>query len=173
MMVDMTTSPSPAAAVDLADEAGYLEAVAQAREAADAYYGSGESSLDDDTYDRLLRGITAWEEAHPGQVAPDSPSRQVGAGVAIGDVEHTVRMLSLGNVFSEEDLTGWAASLQRRLGRPVAGGAVEPKLDGVALAARYRTGRLVQLVTRGDGTTGEDVSHAIGDVTGLPATSTE
>jgi DNA ligase (NAD+) len=169
------TKPSAAApAVDLADEAAYLEAVAQARKAADAYYGSGESGLDDETYDRLLRGITAWEGLHPERIAADSPSQQVAAGVTSGDVEHTVPMLSLGNVFSDEELTAWAASLERRLGgAAVAGWAVEPKLDGVALAARYREGRLVQLVTRGDGTTGEDVSHAVGDITGLPMTLTE
>ncbi|MFF0292472.1 NAD-dependent DNA ligase LigA [Kitasatospora sp. NPDC004615] len=169
------TKPSAAApAVDFADEAAYLEAVAKARKAADAYYGSGESGLDDETYDRLLRGITAWEDAHPGQIAADSPSQQVAAGVTTGDVEHNVPMLSLGNVFSDEELTAWAVSLERRLGgAAVAGWAVEPKLDGVALAARYRDGQLVQLVTRGDGTTGEDVSHAIGDIAGLPMTLTE
>ncbi|WP_370091894.1 NAD-dependent DNA ligase LigA [Streptacidiphilus sp. MAP12-20] len=173
-MSGMTKPSAAAPAVDLADEVAYLEAVAQARKAADAYYGSGESELDDDTYDRLLRGITAWEADHPGQIAADSPSQQVAAGVTTGDVAHTVPMLSLGNVFSDEELTAWAASLQRRLGgEAVAGWAVEPKLDGVALAARYREGRLVQLVTRGDGTTGEDVSHAIDDITGLPARLTE
>jgi DNA ligase (NAD+) len=172
-MSSMTNPSAAAHAVDLADEAAYLEAVAQARTAADAYYGAGESVMDDDTYDRLLRGITAWEDAHPGQIAADSPSQQVAAGVTAGDVRHSVPMLSLGNVFSDEELTAWAASLRRRLGGEVEGWAVEPKLDGVALAARYREGRLVQLVTRGDGTTGEDVSHAIGAITGLPATLTE
>nr|WP_042418694.1 NAD-dependent DNA ligase LigA [Streptacidiphilus anmyonensis] len=169
------TKPSVSApAVDLADEAAYLDAVAQARKAADAYYGSGESGMDDDAYDRLLRGITAWEDAHPGQIAAGSPSQQVAAGVTTGDVAHTVPMLSLGNVFSGEELSAWAGSLERRLGgEAVAGWAVEPKLDGVALAARYRDGRLVQLVTRGDGTTGEDVSHAIDDITGLPTTLSE
>jgi DNA ligase (NAD+) len=148
--------PSAAApAVVLVDEVAYREAVAQARETADAYYGSGESGLDDETYDRLLRGIIAWEHTHPGQIATDSPSQQVAAGVSTGDVEHTVPMLSLGNVFSEQELTAWAAALERRLGgAAVAGWAVEPKLDGVALAARYRDGRLVQLVTRGMGEPG-------------------
>ncbi|RQX05447.1 hypothetical protein DLJ59_07495 [Micromonospora inaquosa] len=80
-MDSMTTPSAAATAVDLADDAAYLEAVAQARKAADAYYGSGESDLDDETYDRLLRGINAWEDGHPGQVAVDSPSQQVAAGV--------------------------------------------------------------------------------------------
>ena len=168
----MTTKPAAATTVPTDDQA-YLQAVAQTRAAADAYYGSGESGLDDETYDRLLRGITAWESEHPDQVAADSPTRQVAAGVTTGDVRHTVRMLSLGNVFSAEDLTAWAASVERRLGRPVAAWAVEPKLDGVALAARYQDGELVQLVTRGDGSTGEDVSHAIEDISGLPSRLSE
>ncbi|WP_205326975.1 NAD-dependent DNA ligase LigA [Glycomyces sp. YM15] len=164
----MTTIPAvPADTIDT--ETDYLAAVAAARTAADAYYGSGESGMDDDAYDRLLRGITAWEAENPDAVADDSPTREVAAGVTTGDVPHAVRMLSLGNVFSPEQLTDWAASLQRRIGgRDVAGWVVEPKLDGVALAARYRDGRLVQLVTRGDGSTGEDVSHAIGHIIGLP-----
>ena len=169
----MTATSAPTSAT-LADDAAYLDAVETARAAAEAYYGSGESGLDDDTYDRLLRTITAWEEEHPDTVAVDSPTRQVAAGVTTGEVEHRERMLSLGNVFSDDDLTTWVASLVRRLGgRPVAGWAVEPKLDGVALAARYERGHLVQLVTRGDGSTGEDVSHAIGAVVGLPAVLTE
>lgn len=148
--------------------------MATARTAADAYYGSGESGLDDDTYDRLLRGIVAFEQAHPDLVAADSPARKVAAGVTSGDVRHDVPMLSLGNVFSDAELTAWAASVVRRLGGDaVAGWAVEPKLDGVALAARYRDGRLEQLITRGDGTTGEDVTHAASDIVGLPAELTE
>ncbi|MDN3243053.1 hypothetical protein QWI33_25250 [Glycomyces tritici] len=165
----MTTIPA-APAVTIDTESDYLAAVAAARTAAEAYYGSGESGMDDDDYDRLLRGITAWEAEHPDEVAADSPTREVAAGVATGDVPHLVRMLSLGNVFSAEQLADWEASLQRRIGgRDVAGWVVEPKLDGVALAARYREGRLVQLVTRGDGSTGEDVSHVVGDLLGLPS----
>jgi DNA ligase (NAD+) len=172
-MTNISAVPAVVAVV-LADEDAYLLAVAQARTAAEAYYGSGEPNLDDESYDRLLRGIVAWEDEHPGRIAADSPSQQVGAGLTTGEVGHGVRMLSLGNVFSEPELAAWAASLERRLGgRQVTAWAVEPKLDGVALAARYREGRLVQLVTRGDGTTGEDVSHAIGDIAGLPATLTE
>lgn len=167
-MNDTATTP-----LELSDEPAYLDAVASARVAAEAYYGSGESGMDDATYDRLLRAITAWEEAHPDQVATDSPTQAVAAGVVTGDVAHSKRMLSLGNVFSAQDLAAWVAGLERRLKGPVSGWVVEPKLDGVALAARYRDGRLIQLVTRGDGSTGEDVSHAIGHVTGLPLELTE
>ncbi|MFD7877214.1 NAD-dependent DNA ligase LigA [Streptomyces sp. NPDC059766] len=155
------------------DAAAYARAVEDAVEAAAAYYASGTSSLDDDAYDRLVRGIAAWEAAHPDEVRPDSPTGKVAGGAAEGDVPHTVAMLSLDNVFSAEEFTGWAASLGRRLGREVTRFSVEPKLDGLAVAARYTEGRLSRLITRGDGTAGEDVSHAIGTIEGLPQTLAE
>ncbi len=155
-------------AVVLADAAAYAAAVEQASAAAAAYYATGESTLDDDTYDRLARAIAAYEEAHPQDLLPASPTGKVAGGAAGGDVPHTVPMLSLDNVFSAEQFATWTASLERRIGRPVAAWSVEPKLDGLAVAARYRAGRLERLITRGDGTAGEDVSHAIGTVVGLP-----
>ncbi|MEV4008904.1 NAD-dependent DNA ligase LigA [Nonomuraea angiospora] len=152
----------------LADDTAYAEAVQLAVDSAAAYYADGTSALDDDAYDRLVRGIQAYEEAHPEAVLPSSPTGKVAGGAVVGDVPHTVPMLSLDNVFGAEQLADWAAGLERRLGRPVAAWSVEPKLDGLAISARYRHGRLAQLVTRGDGTAGEDVSHAIGTIVGLP-----
>ncbi|WNO76304.1 NAD-dependent DNA ligase LigA [Streptomyces sp. AM8-1-1] len=164
-----TTSPAaPAAAASIADSSAYAEAVETASRAAAAYYATGESTLDDDAYDRLARGIAAYEEAHPEEVSASSPTGKVAGGAAVGDVPHTVPMLSLDNVFSAEQLASWTASVERRIGRPVEQWSVEPKLDGLAVAARYEEGRLVRLITRGDGTAGEDVSHAIGTITGLP-----
>ncbi|MFE7709421.1 NAD-dependent DNA ligase LigA [Streptomyces sp. NPDC057486] len=162
-MVAMTNS-----AVVLADAASYAAAVEEASAAAAAYYAAGESTLDDDAYDRLVRGIAAYEEEHPEDVLAASPTGKVAGGAAGGDVPHTVPMLSLDNVFSAEQFVTWTASLERRIGRPVAAWSVEPKLDGLAVAARYRSGRLERLITRGDGTAGEDVSHAVGTVVGLP-----
>ncbi|TDD45085.1 NAD-dependent DNA ligase LigA [Nonomuraea terrae] len=152
----------------LADDTAYAEAVQLAVDSAAAYYADGTSTLDDDAYDRLVRGIQAYEEAHPESVLPSSPTGKVAGGAVVGDVPHTVPMLSLDNVFGAEQLADWAAGLERRLGRPVTAWSVEPKLDGLAISARYRHGRLAQLVTRGDGTAGEDVSHAIGTIVGLP-----
>ncbi|MGQ4488285.1 NAD-dependent DNA ligase LigA [Streptomyces sp. SAS_281] len=156
-------------AVVLADHASYAAAVEDAAQAAAAYYATGESTLDDDAYDRLARGIAAYERDHPQEVLPASPTGKVAGGAAVGDVPHTVPMLSLDNVFSAEQFATWTASLERRIGRPVTAWSVEPKLDELAVAARYREGRLERLITRGDGTAGEDVSHAIGTVVGLPA----
>ncbi len=162
-MVVMTNS-----AAVLADAAAYAAAVEEASVAAAAYYATGESGLDDDAYDRLARGIAAYEADHPEEVLAASPTGKVAGGAAVGDVPHTVPMLSLDNVFSAEQFTAWTASLERRIGRPVTAWSVEPKLDGLAVAARYRDGRFERLITRGDGTAGEDVSHAAGAVVGLP-----
>ncbi|MFI5673076.1 NAD-dependent DNA ligase LigA [Streptomyces cellulosae] len=152
----------------IVDAAAYAQAVETVATAAAAYYADGASPLDDDTYDRLVRGIAAWEDDHPDEVLPDSPTGKVAGGAAVGDVPHTVVMLSLDNVFSPDEFTAWTASLSRRIGRDVTRFSVEPKLDGLAVAARYSRGRLRQLITRGDGTAGEDVSHAIGTIEGLP-----
>ncbi|WAZ19131.1 NAD-dependent DNA ligase LigA [Streptomyces cinnabarinus] len=155
-------------AAEIMDAAAYAQAVEDAVKAAAAYYAGGTSPMDDDAYDRLVRGIANWEAEHPAQVLPDSPTGKVAGGAVEGDVPHTVPMLSLDNVFSAEEFTAWIASLARRLGHDVTVFSVEPKLDGLAIAARYTHGRLRQLVTRGDGTAGEDVSHAIGTIEGLP-----
>ncbi|MBZ3901665.1 NAD-dependent DNA ligase LigA [Streptomyces griseiscabiei] len=152
----------------IVDAAAYAQAVEDAVRASAAYYTGGTSVLDDDAYDRLVRGIAVWEAAHPDEVLPDSPSGKVAGGAVEGDVPHTVAMLSLDNVFSGEEFTAWTASLARRIGHDVERFGVEPKLDGLAVAARYTQGRLTRLITRGDGTAGEDVSHAIGTVEGLP-----
>ncbi|MGW7403021.1 NAD-dependent DNA ligase LigA [Streptomyces sp. NPDC054833] len=157
----------------IADAAAYAQAVEDAVKAAAAYYAGGTSPLDDDAYDKLVRGIAAWESEHPDQVLPDSPTGKVAGGAAEGDVLHTVAMLSLDNVFSPEQFAAWAASLARRIGHEAERFSVEPKLDGLAVAARYTQGRLTRLITRGDGTAGEDVSHAIGTIEGLPATLSE
>ncbi|MFJ9119366.1 NAD-dependent DNA ligase LigA [Streptomyces sp. NPDC102394] len=159
----MTT---PAAVIT--DAAAYAQAVEEAVTAAAAYYAGGTSALDDDAYDRLVRGIASWEADHPEQVLPDTPTGKVAGGAVEGDVPHTVAMLSLDNVFSPDEFTAWTASLARRIGHEPERFSVEPKLDGLAVAARYTNGRLRQLITRGDGTAGEDVSHAIGTIEGLP-----
>nr|WP_037901772.1 NAD-dependent DNA ligase LigA [Streptomyces sp. NRRL S-350] len=151
----------------------YADAVTAAVRASAAYYTDGGTPLGDDEYDALLRAIAAYEEAHPGEALPDSPTGKVAGGAVEGDVPHSVPMLSLDNVFSAEELAEWAAGLERRLGRPVAAWCVEPKLDGLAVAARYRAGRLQRLITRGDGLAGEDISHAADAVLGLPAALAE
>ncbi|MFD4315609.1 NAD-dependent DNA ligase LigA [Streptomyces sp. NPDC058548] len=154
----------------VSDRAAYEAALQRLREASQSYYGDGDSAMDDTSYDRLRLAVLAWEEANPAEVSPDSPTGLVADGAApAGDIAHTTRLLSLDNVFDAEGLVAWGASVERRLGRAPAGGfTVEPKIDGAAVAARYRDGRLMQVITRGDGRHGEDVSHVIGQIDGLP-----
>ncbi|MFJ8752022.1 NAD-dependent DNA ligase LigA [Streptomyces sp. NPDC102441] len=167
------TTLTPDQALSTHDE--YEQAVRRAFAAAEDYYGDSEGTglLDNVTYDRLVRAITDWEKGHPQDIAADSPTGKVGAGAApAGDVAHTTRLLSLDNVYSPAELLSWGASVDRRLGRPAAGGwAVEVKLDGNAIAARYRDGRLTQIIQRGNGSYGEDASHLISTkdtIAGLP-----
>ncbi|MFJ1754922.1 NAD-dependent DNA ligase LigA [Kitasatospora sp. NPDC088134] len=157
----------------LLSSGAYADAVAAAVQAAAAYYTDGATPLGDDEYDALVRAIAAYEDAHPDEVLPDSPTGKVAGGAVVGDVPHSVPMLSLDNVFSAEELADWAAGLERRLGRAPAGWCVEPKLDGLAVAARYRGGKLERVLTRGDGLAGEDISHAAEAVLGLPPVLTE
>ncbi|MFD8609418.1 NAD-dependent DNA ligase LigA [Streptomyces sp. NPDC059631] len=157
-------------ATALASRAAYDTAVDTARAACAAYYDDGRTELDDATYDALVRQLADYEREHPGHIRPDSPVGKVGGGAApTGDVAHTVPMLSLDNVVDSAGLVKWGASLARRLDAPVRGGyAAEPKLDGMAVAARYTKGVLTKLVGRGDGLHGEDLSAAIGSIVGLP-----
>ncbi|WDN56172.1 NAD-dependent DNA ligase LigA [Streptomyces clavuligerus] len=166
----MTTLPAVQAQSAVSSRTEYEAALQRLRDASRAYYGDGDSPLDDATYDQLRRSVLAWEQENPAEVSPDSPTGLVADGAApVGDVAHTTPLLSLDNVSDAEGLTAWGLSVQRRLGHvPQGGFTVEPKLDGAAVAARYRGGRLVQVITRGVGSHGEDVSHVIGQIDGLP-----
>ncbi|GAA2399865.1 DNA ligase 2 [Catellatospora methionotrophica] len=156
----------PARALPHTSRDDYEAAVAQARRAAAAYY-AGEQSIDDADYDALYARITASEREHPAWRVADSPTAVV--GTPGGDIEHSTPMLSIGNVFNSEGLHDWAAKLDKALGHPATSYSVEPKIDGLAIAARYAEGRLVLIATRGDGHTGEDVTSQARLVAGLPA----
>ncbi|MEU9144936.1 NAD-dependent DNA ligase LigA [Streptomyces sp. NPDC048349] len=166
----MKSTPAEEALSVMSGRDDYAGAATRLRELSRAYYGEGDSPVDDATYDRLRLAVLAWEQAHPDEMAHDSPTGLVADGAApAGDVAHTTPLLSLDNVFDPAGLIAWGTSLQRRLGHAPAGGfTVEPKMDGAAVAARYRAGRLEQIITRGNGTHGEDVSHVIGTIEGLP-----
>ncbi|GAA3292794.1 NAD-dependent DNA ligase LigA [Dactylosporangium vinaceum] len=152
----------------------YRTAIEQVRTAAAAYYSGPDLAMDDADYDALMHRIAATEEAHPQWKPEDSPTEVVAAGGGVvGDVVHSEPMLSLDNVFDEDSLRRWAARLDKLLGRPAAGYTVEPKIDGLAVAARYEDGRLVQVATRGDGRAGEDVTGQARRAAGLPERLTE
>jgi len=138
-------------------------------DAREAYYGRDEVIVDDATYDTWMQRLEALERLHPEVQGQDSPTLSVGAasGTLFSPVEHAERMLSLDNVFSDEEFRAWAARVQRDVGGSVRY-LCELKIDGLALSLRYEHGRLVSAATRGDGRVGEDVTENVRDVAGIP-----
>jgi DNA ligase (NAD+) len=140
-----------------------------------AYHVLDSPTIPDVEYDRLMRRLLEIEAEHPELVTPDSPSQRVGAArlEAFREVRHARPMLSLDNVFDDAELEAFDKRVRDRLG---AGDVsvervtywVEPKLDGAAISLHYENGDLVFGATRGDGTTGEDVTHNIRTIRSIP-----
>ena len=138
------------------------------------YHTLDDIEIPDAEYDRLMRELRVLEEQHPELVTPDSPTQRVGAepSAALVKVKHRVPMLSLGNVFSDEELTEFHDRVAEKLELEDAAEslryAAEPKLDGLAVSLMFEEGVLVRAATRGDGTTGEDITHSIRTVASVP-----
>ncbi|RAU45209.1 MULTISPECIES: NAD-dependent DNA ligase LigA [unclassified Pseudomonas] len=143
------------------------------------YHVLDEPSIPDVEYDRLFHELKALEAENPHLVKPDSPTQRVGSAAlsAFTQVRHEIPMLSLGNAFEEVDMREFDRRVSEGLDLPVAdlfGGAgaveysCEPKLDGLAVSLLYRNGALVRGATRGDGTTGEDISVNVRTVRNIP-----
>ncbi|MEM6569444.1 MAG: NAD-dependent DNA ligase LigA [Planctomycetota bacterium] len=141
------------------------------------YYNEGRVEVSDAEYDALFRELKELEAEHPELVIAESPTQRVGAPLPEGDsfekVEHAVPMLSIESLYSEEEARDFAAKVHRFLA--IEEGEhlvwhVEPKFDGVSAALVYRDGELVQGLTRGDGTTGEDITANLRTVRDVPAT---
>jgi len=132
------------------------------------YYVEDAPSISDYEYDMLMRRLKALEASHPELITPDSPTQKVGgeAVSAFAEVRHEVQMDSLQDVFSKEEIMEFDARV--RAVAPDAEYAVELKIDGLSVAVEYRNGELYQGVTRGDGITGEDVTHNIKTIKSLP-----
>jgi DNA ligase (NAD+) len=140
-----------------------------------AYHVLDSPTVPDVEYDRLMRRLQEIEGEHPDLVTADSPTQRVGAAKleSFREVRHARPMLSLDNVFSDEELEAFDRRTRDRLG---AGDTsiervtywAEPKLDGAAISLRYERGELVFGATRGDGTTGEDVTHNIRTIRSIP-----
>ena len=153
------------------------ELVPAIRRANELYYTADAPELSDAEYDGLMRELVAIETAFPVLVTPDSPTQRVGAAPtgAFGEVVHGRPMLSLGNVFDEDELRAFDQRVRRGLGLPPAPASApelryvaELKIDGLAISMRYDRGRFVQGATRGDGTTGEDVTANLRTISVLP-----
>jgi len=153
----------------------YREAVELLKQASAAYYSGNTVLMDDASYDALLHKVGEAEEQNPSWLGENGAvSQQVAAGAGItGDVTHNPSMLSLDNVFDEEELKAWYSKLTKALGNEPEAVVVEPKFDGMALSVIYREGRLQRIATRGDGNTGEDITHSSVTIRGLPRTLKE
>ncbi len=139
------------------------------------YYVLDTPSLPDAEYDRLFAELARLEAEHPALADPDSPTQRVGASPAsaFGAVRHVVPMLSLNNAFDDEDVIGFDRRARELLRAVLPADepidySVEMKFDGLAISLRYEDGRFVQAATRGDGTTGEDVTANIRTIRSVP-----
>ncbi len=135
------------------------------------YHVLADPEISDAEFDRLLRRLEEIEAEYPELVFPGSPTQKVGGEPIpkFTKAEHAIPMLSLEKAYEEQDLSDWLARMERDLGAPVEGGfTVEPKLDGDSLELLYEKGRLVRAATRGDGRTGEDVTHTVRTIRSIP-----
>ena len=171
-----SNSPEPASAEvsltpEIRDE--YAQLIDDVRDARRAYYTDDAPTISDAAYDALYRRLEEVEALYPELVANDSPTQEVGgeASSAFAPVTHRARMYSLEDVFSDEELRAWLTKAQEN-SQAISGKnptwLTELKIDGLAVNLLYRNGALVRAATRGDGTTGEDVTHNVRTIATIP-----
>jgi DNA ligase (NAD+) len=134
------------------------------------YYVLDDPSISDAEFDQLFRELQTLEAQHPELLTPDSPTQRVGVTPvkSFAEVQHRTPMLSLNNAFSEDEVRAFDARIREALGVDEVEYAVEPKFDGLAITLSYRDGVFVQGATRGDGSTGEDVTENLRTVRTIP-----
>lgn len=170
-MDDLFSRPTPAARIqELRDALEHHNRL---------YYQDAAPEISDAEYDRLFRELEQLEAAHPEFARDDSPTRRVGGAPleSFQQVRHLVPMLSIDDVFElkdaevpEAELIDFYRRLQKNLGRENITVTVEPKIDGVAVSLVYRDGKLAYAATRGDGTTGDDVTNNVRTIRTIPLT---
>src|SRR5947209_1800024 len=134
------------------------------------YYVPEDPEISDAEFDRLMADLKKLEAEHPDLVTPDSPTQRVGGKPREGfvKVRHSAPMLSLDNTYNEEELRGWERRVHELTGRKDIEYVCELKLDGMSLALHYDDAHLARGLTRGDGTTGEDVTSNVRTVRSVP-----
>jgi DNA ligase (NAD+) len=134
------------------------------------YYVLDDPEVSDAEFDRLMNQLKKLEAEHPELITPDSPTQRVGGKPREGFVKvaHSVPMLSLDNAYNEEELRNWERRVHELAGRKDIEFVCELKLDGMSLALRYEAGKLMRGITRGDGSTGEDVTANVRTVRSIP-----
>jgi DNA ligase (NAD+) len=135
-----------------------------------AYYVLDKPTIPDAEYDKMFRELVELEQAHPDLVTSDSPTQRVGGKPLpqFDQVRHAVPMLSLNNAFDDDDIAGFDRRAMEGLGLDQVEYCAELKFDGLAINLRYENGVLAQAATRGDGSTGEDVTANIRTVRAVP-----
>jgi len=165
---------APPPTPDASPEARAEELRRLLQRAAHAYYVLDAPELEDTVYDRLYRELQELEAAHPELVRPDSPTQRVGGAPAAGfhTVEHRIGLLSLDNAFDAAELRSWHQRLLRALDKAAAAEDLalvcELKIDGNALALSYERGVLVRAATRGDGSSGEEITANVRTIQSVP-----
>ena len=135
------------------------------------YYRDDSPEITDQEYDGLFDRLLEIERAWPELVSADSPSQRVGSEPLGGftQITHELPMLSLDKVFDESELHKFESRIQKRLGiEDAIEYSCEPKIDGVAVSLLYEAGLLVRAATRGDGKTGEDITHNVKTIADIP-----
>ena len=138
------------------------------------YHAEDSPEISDAAYDALVRRNAELEAAFPHLIRPDSPTRKVGHAIAaspLGKVTHEVRMMSLDNAFSPDEVAEWLARMRRFLNLPddaPLACTAEDKIDGLSCSLRYENGVLVRAATRGDGQVGEDVTANVAHIPDIP-----
>src|SRR5439155_2010334 len=134
------------------------------------YYVEAKPEISDREFDRLLDELRQLEAKHPEYITPDSPTQRVGGEPILGfkTVKHRAPMLSIDNTYSASDLREFDRRVHRLLGDEKARYVVELKIDGVAISLTYEEGAFKLGATRGDGERGDDVTHNLRTVRGLP-----
>jgi DNA ligase (NAD+) len=135
------------------------------------YYVLDRPTASDAEYDRLMRELTALEDAHPELRTPDSPTQKVAGSYStlFTPVQHLERMLSLDNAFTDEEIAAWATRVERDVGGAAVRYLCELKIDGLAVDLVYEHGALVRAATRGDGRTGEDITPNVRTLEEVPS----
>ncbi|MCQ1957903.1 NAD-dependent DNA ligase LigA [Arthrobacter sp. zg-Y826] len=171
--VESVSTDTPPAG-DLREE--YQTLAEQVRRYRFAYYNEDAPLVSDAEFDRLYRRLEEIEALHPELVTNDSPTQEVGGEVsaAFSPVEHLQRMYSLEDVFSLDELDAWVRKAEASVANIAPGAKIkwltELKIDGLAVNLLYRNGELVRAATRGDGTTGEDITHNVLTIASIPRT---
>lgn len=174
MSTENPAEPTPQDIPDVGLREDYEQLMEQVRHHRTAYYQNDAPEISDAEFDELFSRLEDLEALHPEIVSNDSPTQEVGGDVssAFAPVQHLARMYSLEDVFSLEELRIWfhrtAGSLQQIRPGAKPSWLAEVKIDGLAINLLYRDGELVRAATRGDGVTGEDVTHNVATMDDIP-----